>query len=164
MRSSVGTLLTTGLVLLGVVGWAAGVRGQVASASSAPLGSPADIQALRERAAAYWAARLAGDLRGQWELLEPRGSGRLTAEEYGAGRAVRYLGYQIDDATVRGFFATVSVRVLFHPVLPSAALGKTAPTATPMASVIADTWVRIDGLWYHTLEDGESGPSQASRP
>ena len=156
------TLMAVVLAMLEVVGCVASVPAQSSPASSAPLGSAADIQALRERAAAYWAARLAGDWRTQWELLEPRGSGRLTAEEYGAGRgSVRYLGYQIEDATVSGFFATVKVRMLFQPSLPPSAASRVVP---PMVSVAADGWVRIGGLWYHRLEEGESGPSQAREP
>jgi len=158
------TLMAVVLAMLEVVGCVASAPAQSTPASSAPLGSAADIQALRERAAAYWAARLAGDLRTQWELLEPRGRGRLTAEEYGAGRAVRYLGYQVEDATVSGFFATVRVRVLFHAVLPRSVTSRPMPGVPPMASVVADGWVRIGGLWYHTLEEGKSGPSQGSQP
>jgi hypothetical protein len=155
------TLMAVVLAMLEVVGCVASAPAQSTPASSAPLGSAADTQALRERAAAYWAARLAGDVRTQWELLEPRGSGRLTAEEYGPGRSVRYLGYQIEDATVSGYFATVKVRLLFQPILPPSAATRVVP---PMVSVAADGWVRIGGLWYHRLEEGESGPSQARQP
>jgi len=155
------TLMAVVLAMLEVVGCVASAPAQSTPASSAPLGSAADIQALRERVAAYWAARLAGDLRTQWELLEPRGSSRLTAEEYGAGRAVRYLGYQVEDATVNGFFAAVKVRVLFQPILPPSAASR---VVAPMAGVVADGWVRIGGLWYHRLEEGESRPSQARQP
>ena len=162
MGRPIGTLVAVVLAVLGAAGCVASAPARSTPASSAPLGSAADIQTLRERAAAYWAARLAGDLRTQWELLEPRGSGRLTAEEYGAGRGgVRYLGYQVEDATVNGFFATVKVRVLFQPVLPSSGPSRVAP---PMAGDVADGWVRIGGLWYHRLEEGESGPSQARQP
>ena len=155
------TLMAVVLAMLQVVGCVASAPAQSTPASSAPLGSAADIQALRERAAAYWAARLAGDVRTQWELLEPRGSGRLTPEEYGAGRGVRYMGYQVEDATVSGFFATVKVRVLFQPILPPSAASRVVP---PVASVLPDGWVRIGGLWYHRLEEGEVGPSQARQP
>lgn len=156
------TLMAVVLAMLEVAGCVASAPTQSTPASSAPLGSAADIQALRERAAAYWAARLAGDLRTQWELLEPRGSGRLTAEEYGAGRGgVRYLGYQVEDATVSGFFATVKVRLLFQPILPPSAPRR---VVAPIASVVADGWVRIGGLWYHKLDEVESGPSLAPQP
>ena len=156
------TVMAVVLAMLAVVACVASAPAQGTPDSSAPLGSAADIQALRERAAAYWAARLAGDSRTQWELLEPRGSGRFTPEEYGSGRGgVRYLGYQVEDATVSGFFATVKVRVLFQPVLPPSAASR---KVGPIASVAADGWVRIRGVWYHKLEEGESGPSQARQP
>jgi hypothetical protein len=160
----VRTLIAVVLAMVEVVGCVASAPAQSTPATSAPLGSAADIQALRERAAAYWAARLAGDLRAQWEFLEPRGRSRLTAEEYGAGRAVQYLGYQVEDATVSGFFATVRVRVLFYPAPPPPVAMRAVPVMPPMVSVLGDGWVRIGGLWYHRLEEGERGPSQASQP
>ena len=156
------TLVVVVLAVLEVVGCVASAPAQSTPASSAPMGSEADIQELRERAAAYWAARLAGDLQIQWQLLEPRGSGRITAEEYGAGRGgVRYLGYQVEDATVNGFFATVKVRVLFQPILPPSAPSR---VVAPIASVVADGWVRVGGLWYHSLEEGGGGRAQAPQP
>jgi len=71
------------------------------------------------------------------------------------------MGYQVEDATVSGFFATVKVRVLFQPILPPSAASRVVP---PVASVLPDGWVRIGGLWYHRLEEGEVGPSQARQP
>ena len=157
-----GTLLAVGLVALGVVGCAASVPGPGVSASSAPMASEVEVLALRERAAAFWAARVAGDVETQWQLLEPRWKGRMTAAEYGSDlTGARYLGYQVEDATVDGFFATVKVRVLFQPILPPSAPSR---VVAPIASVVADGWVRVGGLWYHSLEEGGGGLSQAPQP
>lgn len=123
------------------------------SAAPAAAATESDAQVLRERAARFWAARMADDYNGQWELLEPRGRGRMTPQEYGAGRgSVRYIAYQVEDATVKGYFATVKVRVLFQPVLPS------ARRVGVKAAVLEDRWVRVGGVWYRRLdEEGEGG-------
>jgi hypothetical protein len=108
------------------------------------------VQVLRQRAAEYWAARVARDGQTQWELLEPRGRGRTTPEQF-AGPGGTYLAYQVEDATVKGYFATVKVRVLVQLVLPSGG----APRMK--SAVIDDRWVRVDGVWYHTFDDPPQG-------
>src|SRR5687767_4841400 len=101
--------IAAGLVIWGGVAWGAAAAAESTSAPGQTV-SPAEVQTLRERAAAYWAARMAGDDKWQWELLEPRGRGRLTPQEYAAERrGLRYLGYQIEDANIEGYFATVKV-------------------------------------------------------
>lgn len=123
-------------------------------ASSTPPASggavaASDDERLRERAAAFWAARVAGDPKAQWELLEPRGRGRLTPLEYVPGPgAMKYLAYQVENATVNGYFADVSVRILVQPILPIARRAKVGPSST----VVQDRWVRIGGTWYRSLE------------
>jgi len=161
MRRSAPAVLAVGLVWLGVVGWAATVPGQGLAASSAPVASEAEVLALRERAAAFWAARVAGDLETQWQLLEPRWKGRMTAAEYGSDlTGGRWLAYQVEDAAVNGYFATVKVRVLVQQALPPSAAGR--PRITPQATVVEDGWVRIGGVWFRRL-DGGAVPSQAGQ-
>jgi hypothetical protein len=146
------------------VGWAASVPGQGVSASSAPMASEAEVQVLRERAAAFWAARVAGDYETQWQFLEPRWKGRMTAAEYGSDLAGgRWLAYQVEGATVNGFFATVMVRLLVQQNLPLSAAGRTR--MSPQATVVADGWIRIGGVWYRRLAGGGSrAPSQTDQP
>jgi hypothetical protein len=138
-----------------------------APAAAAPAAAPTasqdsgDIEVLRQRVAAFWAARTAGDREAQWKLLEPRGQGRLTPEEYVSGRgALKYLAYQVEDAQVNGAFGTVKVRVLANVNLPT-------PTARPMppqATVVFDRWVRIGGVWYRALDEVDRGSQQGQGP
>jgi hypothetical protein len=139
--------IMAGLVALGVVEWAAPARAESTSAAARVV-SGGEVQTLRERAAAYWAARMAGDDKGQWELLEPRGRGRLTPQEYGAERRdLRYLGYQVEEATIEGYFATVKVRLLFQPSVPRL-------SRIPVQTVLMDDrWIRVGGAWYRQLDD-----------
>lgn len=155
------TLIAVALIGLGVMSWAGSTSAQTPVASTAPPDSEADVLALRERAAAFWAARVATDLQSQWELLEPRGKGRLTAQEYGEGRgAVKYLAYQVEGATVTGLFATVKVRVLIQQVVAS----PTGNRIPPQAAVVDDGWVRIGGVWYRRLDEGTTARSPARQP
>jgi len=163
MRRSVRTLLTVGLVVLVGVGWAASVPGQGVSASSAPMASEAEVLALRERAAAFWAARVAGDFEAQWQLLEPRWKGRMTAAEYGSDlTGGRYLAYQVEGAAVKGFFATVKVRLLVQQILPPSAAGRTR--VSPQATVVDDGWIRIGGVWFRRLDVAGEELSETGRP
>src|SRR5262245_23091688 len=121
--------------------------GQTAApAPSAPVAaSPApDTATLQERAAAFWAARVTGDVQAQWDLLEPRWRGRMTPLEYGADQAVggRYLAYQVEGATVKGSFAEVKVKLLVQQVLPPSAASR---AVGPQAVVLDDGWIRIRG-------------------
>jgi hypothetical protein len=154
--------IALGMVTVGVVACASPVSQETSVAKEAPVSKEAgappaaakpeeQAQALRERAAEYWAARMEGDDKTQWELLEPRGKGRVTAQEYAAGRSgVRYLGYQIEDAAIDGYFAIVKVRLLFQPILPRM-------TSVPVQTVLMDDqWVRVAGTWYRQLDERQA--------
>jgi hypothetical protein len=152
-RFSLRALLVSGVVALwlptGIVSAAAQGPADPSPAST-PTASAAEVQSLRERAAAFWAARVAGDVTKQWELLEPRGKARMTPGEYaGPGGGAKYLAYQVDDTTVKGYFATVKVRLLVQPFLPSA-----PRQVDPTTAVVEDHWIRIRGTWYRSLEQG----------
>jgi hypothetical protein len=146
------SVIATGLVALAGVGCATPTKEIVSPAVVAP---EQQAQVLRERAAAFWAARMENDDKGQWELLEPRGKGRVTPQEYASERkGVRYLGYRIEEAEIRGYFATVKVRVLVQPILQSLSV-------PPQAVVLQDNWVKISGTWYRQLDDRQA-PSPGS--
>jgi hypothetical protein len=162
MTRSGRAILVAGLLLLEGVGNPAGVRAQNPSPPPAPQGSEQDVQTLRERAAAFWAARVAGDAQGQWELLEPRGKGRVTAQEYGVvPEGGRYLAYQVEDATVKGLFATVRVRMLVQVILPKSETRRPTPI---QAALVEDGWVRIGGVWYRRLDANAGQPVEARMP
>jgi hypothetical protein len=162
-------LIVSGVLVLAALTGAPGAMAQSSPAASpaAPAVSPAarpasseDSERLRERAAAFWAARVAGDFNKQWELLEPRGRGRMTPAEYAIDRnAVKYLAYQVEDATVNGYFGTVSVRLLLQPMLPKPGGAPLAPAAV----VLPDKWVKIRGTWYHILDQEEAGAAGGGR-
>jgi hypothetical protein len=144
--------LAVGLVALAGAGCA--TSGQTATTqapatpASTPKASEAEVRTLRERVAAFWVARMSDDDRGQWEMLEPRGRGRLTPREYASERRdVRYLGYQVEDAAVDGHFAVVKVRVLFRPII------QTMVDVSMQTVLLDDHWIRVNGSWYRQLDD-----------
>ncbi len=117
---------------------------------------PDDTLALRQRAAEYWAARVARDYRAQWELSEPRLKGRITAEEYAAGRgAIQYLGYDVGDADIKGSFASVQVKVIARITLPGSQSKPVVKTQT-----VPDAWIKVEGVWYRRA-DQETSPAMS---
>lgn len=163
-RGGTRAFLASGVLALTALVGAGPVAAQ--SSAGAPTQAPAtppsvssttDVETLRARAATFWAARVAGDVNAQWDLLEPRGRERMSPSEYVRSGPIKYLGYQIEDATVNGYFAVVQVRLLTIPMMPGRSLG-------PQVVVAKDEWVRIRGVWYRTLEqERSSGPPQAER-
>ena len=136
-------------VLVGLPGCAVTQNAASPPPASGDAVAAVEVERVRERAAAFWAARVAGDPKAQWELLEPRGRGRFTPLEYVPGPgAMKYLAYQVENATVSGYFADVSVRLLVQPILPAARKTKIGPSST----LVQDRWVRIGGTWYRSLE------------
>jgi hypothetical protein len=155
MMNSARTVVATLCMLLGIVSWISNASAQAPSLASAGATSQAGDSALLERAAEFWAARVAGDSEKQWQFLEPRGKGRITASEYGAApTGGRYLAYQVEDATVNGFFGTVKVRLLIQQFLPGP-----GPALGPQVSVVDDGWIRVRGVWYRRFEDVGRSPS-----
>jgi hypothetical protein len=141
-------MCTFAVVLFGLVGISS-AQSSSPSATTGATSTAGDSDTLRERAANFWAARIAGDVNTQWQLLEPRGKARMTPLEYaGSPGAVKYLAYQVEDATVNGYFGTVAVRLLIQPLLPGASSSRVAPAGT----VVKDQWIRLKGMWYRTLE------------
>jgi len=162
MTRSKRLFLVCGLIAFGATGGVTGALAQGVTASPAAATSSSDTTELKERAAAFWAARIAGDAETQWKLLEPRGKGRLTPHEYAAApTGGRYLAYQVEGATINGFFATVKVKVLVQQTIPIQGPNRNLP---PQAVVVDDGWIRVGGIWYRQMDDGQKGASDEKQP
>jgi hypothetical protein len=159
MRTLGSVLLALGLMLEVVVWAPRPVDAQGSSAPPTSTAPEADGSVLRDRAAAFWAARMAGDVEGQWQFLEPRGKGRLTAEEYAPpSTGGKYLGYQVEGVTINGYFATVKVRVLLLQNIPLSGAHRSIP---PQVVIAEDPWIRIGGVWYRRIDEGKGAPTEA---
>jgi hypothetical protein len=131
-----------------------------AEAPAAPPSATADgLDSLRQRAAEFWAARVATNAQTQWDLLEPRGRGRMTVSEYAPIRGpLKYIAYQVEDATVNGSFAVVNVRLI---VLAAQFVQR---GIGPQVVKVPDRWVKIEGTWYRSLEQaGDPGVATGQR-
>src|SRR5262249_32578867 len=133
---------------------AAAFRTEAPAQSPAPTNWDSEISVLRERAATFWAARVAGDAETQWQLLEPRGKGLLTPQQYGeVPTGGKVLAYQVLDATTNGYFATVKVKLLVQQMLSSPGQVRTLAAQT---TIVEDGWIRIGGVWYRRMPDGRN--------
>ena len=156
-------LLLGGFVgLLGLIS-SGGVFAQGSPVAATAPGSEAEILELRQRVAGFWAARVAGDADAQWQLLEPRGKGLITVQEYGAApTGGKYLAYQVEDASIKGFFATVKVKVLVQQLLSSP--GAARSIGGPQVTTVEDGWIKIGGVWYRRFEDVAKLPTEPRQP
>jgi hypothetical protein len=155
-------LLASGAMALSLLGPAAASSAQTSvTAAPTPASRAEEVETLRQRAAAFWAARVAGNSTAQWDLLEPRGKGRMTPSEYAPVEGpAKYLAYQVEEVVVKGWFAIAKVRMLVQPILPVTSPRKIGPAVV----LLEDRWVRIGGVWYRSLEqEGEPGPQTGQR-
>jgi hypothetical protein len=139
---------------------AAGVvpAGAQPGVAKAPEATQAEMDAVRQRAADYWAARVARDYKAQWALSEPRLRGRTTPEDYARGKgAIEYLGYEVGDAKIDGNFATVDVKVIGRVTIAGSRAKPVVRTAT-----VPDAWIKIEGVWYRRADQpSDTPPPQA---
>jgi hypothetical protein len=142
-----------------VIGSGAGTT--FAQTTAPPATAPQDeTLALRQRAAEYWSARTKRDYRTQWELTEPRFKARVPPEQYGAGKgAIQYLGYEVGDARIDGYFGVVDVKVIARIAVPSRSKQPMVRTGT-----VPDAWVKIDGTWYRRADQPDASPQDMGRP
>jgi hypothetical protein len=159
-------IVAAGLVWLAL--GAAPARADEAANASAAAAVPAagesadEVLRLRQRAAGFWAARVARDFRQQWTYMEPRLRGKVSQDEYRHGRGtVGYLAYQVEDATITGNFATVKVRLVVDVTVTTMQGGtRRVPRQTV---VLDDPWVRVGGVWHRRM-DGDERTAQAPVP
>ena len=126
-----------GLLLLLVV-IQAGCAGTKALASRDPG------ERLRERARAYWDARVGRDLAATYTLHEPAFRRAVTMTAFAQGRGVtRVLEYDILGERIEGDLGIVNVKTkstFTHP--------KLVKPVEPSWSEFDEQWVRVDGEWY----------------
>ena len=126
-----------GLLVLASVGPA---TGQTAAPAIA-RGEAEGVRILRERATAYWQARVARSER-VLDFYAPPKEGRPNARaRVSEGGAVRFIAFEIEGVEVRGDEADVRLRV--EASVPMARHSRAARTAS-----FSETWERVDGVWY----------------
>ncbi|PWB80189.1 MAG: hypothetical protein C3F08_05010 [Candidatus Methylomirabilota bacterium] len=106
---------------------------------------PVDREArLRERAAAYWEARVAGDLITAYQLHEPNFRKKVTLTAFAQGRGVSTVfDYEITAVRIEGDKGFVTTKVNYtitHPML--------AKPVEPRWRDIEEQWRWVNGEWY----------------
>lgn len=112
-----------------------------------------DAGALRERAQAYWNAKLAGDPVTTWNFEETKALGQLTLAQYAKSSGMMFTKVVITDARIESDgkgIVTIDTEY-FVPGLRS---------KKPLQQTMADPWKWIDNQWYHVqvraIPGGES--------
>jgi hypothetical protein len=123
------------LALLVVAG-AAALVGSATRASGNESPTRDAAQQLRERAQAYWEARIARSPRVHEFYAPPRSAA------VSEGGNVQFTAFEIEGVEVRGDDATVEVRVQAHVALPTRVGGATH------AAHVHEAWHRVGGAWY----------------
>jgi len=104
---------------------------------------PIDVKAaLEQRAAQYWAAREARDVRTQYDLESAsRPGGWLTPDKAMAIAGLRVKNVKIEEITIDGDRGKVRLK-------GNVLVG----TLGWVPQTLEETWVLIDGQWYHETQ------------
>jgi len=98
---------------------------------------------LEDRARAFWAARVAGDLVTTYEYEDAKPLGTMSLQQYVSGRGgLHYKSAQVRHAECGSAEAGCTVYVDIEYVVPGLGL-------QTMKSSLKDPWVSIEGQWYH---------------
>ena len=127
------------------------VAAVLGSSQTAPESQP--VQSLRERVTAFWEARIKGDeVRAyQYEIFAHTGALTLTQYVQARSTTLKYMAYTIDTIQEQDNQAQVAVRVHSRLDVPGM-------VEVPLASIIRETWVRLDdGQWYRKFQPEKPG-------
>jgi hypothetical protein len=106
------------------------------------LAPAADADSLRQRAEAYWKARLIGDRITAFDYEENKARGTQTLQAYARKSPPIFLRATITDVRItRENKGIVSLDTAY--TVPG------LPMRTPLLWKMKDEWTLIDGHWYH---------------
>lgn len=112
-----------------------------------------DAAGLRQRAEAYWKAKVAGDLVLVWEFEEAKARGQLTLAQYAKSGGMMFTKAVVTNTTVetnnKGSVTTDTE--YFVPGLKS---------KKPLQQTFSEPWVWINNEWYHVQIRATPTPTQ----
>jgi hypothetical protein len=117
-------------------------------AAAVKPGSPEDVKALRERASAYWDARVAqSDATATFYPSKEQGGPAVARPDRGN---IHYTSYEIQEIVIEGDRALVVVKA--HAAYASGEAAIIAQVGEVRERLLNPTlgeeWLRIDGVWY----------------
>lgn len=105
--------------------------------------SPApDTDSLRQRAQAYWKARVAGDPIEAWVYEELRARHSINLKQYASGTAPLFLKAEVTGVSIE---KDGQGKVVVDTEYMIAGLS----VKKPIKRQFEEPWVWIDGAWYH---------------
>ena len=136
-------------ILAGLLSLVACAGAPVAGVSPPQVPQPpkSDADLLRERAQAYWQARMKDDMVTAYSFEAPVWQKRFSLNEYvrNVGTAVKFTAADVSEVKVNGDLADIYVEVQGRYLLPGW-------DTTPLKKTMLDDWQKIDGQWVHVLD------------
>jgi hypothetical protein len=117
--------------------------GEVRQPSPTQQGAGAEQAIVRERAQAYWAARVERSRRVLEFYASPEKGGPKGPADISEGGNLRYTAFEIEQVDVRGDEAIVQLRVAVD--VP---MSRHSPVVASRTSRVSEKWDRLDGVWY----------------
>ena len=134
-----------GMVMLLVVVSCA--RAPVSPTALPQTASRSDEEVLRERAQAYWQARVMQDMQTAFSLEDPLRQKKLSLVGYirTVGEPGSLYDSKVTTIKIEGDQADVDVDLTYRFAIPPW-------TNEVMKSTLTDDWQKIDGAWYHVVD------------
>ena len=127
------------------------------AALAAFLGSSQSEAGIKQRATAFWEARIQGDDLTAYQYETYAHTGEMTVTQYIQARSpmLKYKAYTIDNIQEQENEASIKVNLQYQFAFPT--MGD-----IPLAMVLNEHWVRLDdGQWYRNVQPARLG--QAAR-
>ena len=127
------------------------------AALAAFLGSSQSEAGIKQRAIAFWEARLQGDDLTAYQYETYAHTGEMTATQYIQARSpmLKYMAYTIDNIQEQENEAQVTVNLQYQMTIPGM-------VDIPATMPIQEHWVRLDdSQWYRNVKP--TRPGQAAR-
>jgi len=115
--------------------------------SQAERPAKSDAEVLRERAQAYWQARLMDDMPKAYTFEQPGLRGRWSVLEYvrNVSLGIKATAADVTEVRIDGDMADVYVDVQGRQMIPGW-------DKIVMRTTLVDDWQKIDGQWYHVID------------
>lgn len=108
----------------------------------AHIAATPDADSLRQRAQAYWKAKLAGDLVETWNFEEAKARGQITLAQYAKGSGMMFTKAVVTDVRIEaGNKGVVTMEAEY--LVPG------LKTKKPLQQTLSDPWVWLDNQWHH---------------
>jgi len=104
---------------------------------------------LRDRVNEYWQYRIKGDVERAYQCEAPAFREKVSILQYvNRFKMVKYLDAEVQEIEVKGGEASSKLKLTYVIFLRAISNKK-------LSKLEEEKWVKIEGAWYHVLEDFE---------